>query len=188
MSTASVEGGIGGRLTHKSCALEQVEAQLDNNVVFVAQDSQDLASDPPAGSRSARKSGAAGIATYFFMTSTLTFFMSTFWLNSGGNLVCRSSFASTLAAILMRWKITEGAGGYCEERNVSHGVWKIVIWLGCLRLRKLGKSNRILEYEFQWQQRNRCFDHVLCKPTLTWTTFHLTVAGSWRTCGFNAWG
>jgi hypothetical protein len=33
------------------------------------------------------------------MTSTLTFFMSTFWLKSGGNLVCFSSFASTLDAM-----------------------------------------------------------------------------------------
>ena len=44
----------------------------------------------------------AGVA-YFFMTCTLTFCMSTFWLNSGGNLVLLRSFASTpvaMAAVL----------------------------------------------------------------------------------------
>jgi hypothetical protein len=38
--------------------------------------------------------------THFFITSTLTFFMSTFWLNSAGNLVDFSSFASTLDAMM----------------------------------------------------------------------------------------
>ena len=37
---------------------------------------------------------------YFFMTSTLTFCMSTFWLNSAGNLVNLSSLASTLEAMV----------------------------------------------------------------------------------------
>lgn len=42
-----------------------------------------------------------GWVLYFFITSTFTFFMSTFWLNSGGNLVCLSSFASTFVAMLV---------------------------------------------------------------------------------------
>lgn len=50
---------------------------------------------------------------YFFMTSTLTFCMSTFWLNSAGNLVNLSSLASTLEAMesdttaIVRWILNE---------------------------------------------------------------------------------
>jgi len=39
--------------------------------------------------------------TYFFRTSTLTFCMSTFVLNSGGNFVDFNNFASTELAILI---------------------------------------------------------------------------------------
>ena len=48
-----------------------------------------------------------GNSAHFFMTSILTLVMSTLRLNSGGNLVRLSSFASTLDAILARtrdWK------------------------------------------------------------------------------------
>ncbi len=38
--------------------------------------------------------------THFFITCTLTFCISTFWLNSGGNLVLLSSFASTPVAMV----------------------------------------------------------------------------------------
>lgn len=43
-----------------------------------------------------------GKATYFFITSILTLVISTFLLNSGGNLVRLISFASTLDAIFAR--------------------------------------------------------------------------------------
>lgn len=42
---------------------------------------------------------------YFFMTSTLTFCMSTFWLNSAGNFVDLSSLASTLEAMVRRMNV-----------------------------------------------------------------------------------
>jgi hypothetical protein len=65
---------------------------------------------------------AAGTIAYFFITSTLTLFMSTFWLNSGGNLVCRSSFVSTLAAMLTQKRLSTRCsislrlfGRVCEE-------------------------------------------------------------------------
>jgi hypothetical protein len=38
------------------------------------------------------------------MTWRLTFFMSTFWLNSGGNLVDFSSRASTPDAMMSGWQ------------------------------------------------------------------------------------
>lgn len=41
------------------------------------------------------------LAIHFFMRSTLTFSISTFWLNSGGNLVARRRFWSTLRAIVL---------------------------------------------------------------------------------------
>lgn len=40
------------------------------------------------------------VKAYFFMTSTLTFCISTFWLNSGGNFVCFNSFWSTVSAMV----------------------------------------------------------------------------------------
>lgn len=51
----------------------------------------------------------AVVGHYFFMTSTLTFCMSTFWLNSAGNFVDLSSLESTLEAMvsdmiaIVRW-------------------------------------------------------------------------------------
>lgn len=55
--------------------------------------------------------GRRGAHAYFFMTWRLTFCMSTFWLNSGGNLVARKSFWSTVAAMFaQRW---------CELRGVE---------------------------------------------------------------------
>lgn len=53
------------------------------------------------------------------MTSTLTFFMSTFWLNSGGNLVCRSNFASTLNAMPIEWRRFKEAGEMPLDRLVD---------------------------------------------------------------------
>lgn len=46
--------------------------------------------------------GANTGLTYFFMTCRLTLVMSTFWLNSGGNLVLLRSFASTPVAMMGR--------------------------------------------------------------------------------------
>jgi hypothetical protein len=43
----------------------------------------------------------SGTLAYFFITSMFTFCISTFWLNSGGNLVCARSFWSTELAILV---------------------------------------------------------------------------------------
>ena len=36
-------------MTYKPCTLEQIEAQLNDDIVFVTQDLRDLASYPPAG-------------------------------------------------------------------------------------------------------------------------------------------
>jgi hypothetical protein len=49
--------------------------------------------------------------TDFFITSTLTFCMSTFWLNSGGNLVDFSSFWSTEVAMSPRSALIAQLGG-----------------------------------------------------------------------------
>lgn len=42
----------------------------------------------------------SGVETDFFMTCRLTFCISTFWLNSGGNLVLFKSLASTPVAMV----------------------------------------------------------------------------------------
>lgn len=55
--------------------------------------------------------GRRGADTHFFMTWRLTFCMSTFWLNSGGNFVARKSFWSTVAAMV--------AQGWCELHRVE---------------------------------------------------------------------
>lgn len=67
---------------------------------------------------------------HFFITSTFTFLMSTFWLKSAGNFVCFSSFASTLVAIMdddlngsrfremvdgRRWRSVGKNGNYINE-------------------------------------------------------------------------
>lgn len=46
---------------------------------------------------------------HFFMTWRLTFCISTFWLNSGGNLVARKSFWSTVAAMFAQGRTRTGA-------------------------------------------------------------------------------
>ena len=68
------------------------------------------------------------LRSYFFMTSTLTFCISTFWLNSGGNLVDLRSFASTVEAMPLSkyltmhfWKdvgITSASMNLIHEMNL----------------------------------------------------------------------
>lgn len=55
-----------------------------------------------------------GLRTYFFMTWRLTLVMSTFWLNSRGNLVLFSSFASTPVAMIAVVSVVR-----------SHLVWRV---------------------------------------------------------------
>lgn len=52
--------------------------------------------------------------TYFFMTWRLTLVMSTFWLNSGGNLVVLSNLASTPVAM-----IADCSGSHLDRRRSS---------------------------------------------------------------------
>lgn len=59
-----------------------------------------------------------GVA-YFFMTSMLTLVMSTFRLNSGGNLVFLSSFASTLAAMML---VSATESGERRRRGRGRGM------------------------------------------------------------------
>jgi hypothetical protein len=56
-----------------------------------------------------------GTYTYFFITSTLTFCMSTFWLNSGGNFVDFNNFASTLLAIVTALRTRSATRGVRME-------------------------------------------------------------------------
>lgn len=70
-----------------------------------------------------------GKITHFFITSMLTLVMSTFWLNSGGNLVCRSSFLSTGVAIARRERLREverrGRNARVEGANMSTARWSV---------------------------------------------------------------
>lgn len=62
--------------------------------------------------------------TYFFMTCRLTLVMSTFWLNSGGNLVVLSNLASTPVAMLSdddHAPVEARHSGECELRFPSTG-------------------------------------------------------------------
>ena len=104
------------RHTHVARTLEQIEAQFDYHVIFVTKDLSDLACNPSEVLVS-DKLQSAGRPAYFFMTSIFTFCMSTFWLNSSGNLVCARSFWSTEAAIL-----AESTLASCAEGNVSVGI------------------------------------------------------------------
>lgn len=101
MTTSSAHRGSA---TYESRSLNQIEAQFDHDIILTAQYLRDLAGDPSRhGTASARTlvaSGREGSRTHFFMTCRLTLVMSTFWLNSGGNLVLLRSFASTPVAIL----------------------------------------------------------------------------------------
>jgi hypothetical protein len=89
-------------LTHKAFAFDKIEAQLGHNIILIAQDICDLAGDPSALRIvvSLLKPKWESCHTNFFMTSTLTFCMSTLRLNSGGNFVDFNNFASTLVAML----------------------------------------------------------------------------------------
>lgn len=98
-----------GKATHVSRPLYEVEAKLNDHIVFTAQDLRDLARYPSEQevTRQSRRyvietGGAGGGLTYFFMTCRLTLVMSTFWPNSGGNLVLLRSFASTPVAMVRR--------------------------------------------------------------------------------------
>jgi hypothetical protein len=65
--------------TYKSRSFHQVVAELDNNIVIVFEDLCDLASDPSASRAVSFILPVLEIGrAYFFITSTLTFCMSTF--------------------------------------------------------------------------------------------------------------
>jgi hypothetical protein len=88
-------------MTYKAFSFDKVEAQLNHNVVFIAKNFCNLACNPSVHAISLwLKQRLERCHTNFFMTSTLTFCISTFWLNSGGNFVVLRSFASTLVAIV----------------------------------------------------------------------------------------
>lgn len=98
-----------GEVTHVSGSLDEIEAKLNDHIILTAQDLRDL-SRYPSERGVTRQSRRAALAreepvravTYFFMTCRLTLVMSTFWLNSGGNLVLLRSFASTPVAMMGR--------------------------------------------------------------------------------------
>jgi len=91
-----------GMCTDMAAALDEVKDELNDHVVLAPQDFCDSVGDPSASLASApvSRSTRGGRDTHFFMTCTLTFCISTFWLNSGGNLVLLSSFASTPVAMV----------------------------------------------------------------------------------------
>lgn len=91
--------------TYESRSFEQIKAELNHHVVFISQNLRDAASDP---SILFSMLLLLIVRTHFFMTSILTLFMSTFRLNSGGNLVCRSSLASTLVILTTLWGLVKG--------------------------------------------------------------------------------
>lgn len=109
--------------THESRALYEVEAQLDDNIILTAQYLRYLAGNPSRYSYTLADGGRSRPAcsdstdTHFFMTCRLTFCMSTFWLNSGGNLVLLRSLASTPVAM----RGNDLAGGTLRSGAVGGG-------------------------------------------------------------------
>lgn len=87
-----------------------------------------------------------GKITHFFITSMLTLVMSTFWLNSGGNLVCRSSFLSTGVAIARRERLREverrGRNARVEGANMSTARWSVRAYRGRLEYQAMRKAVR----------------------------------------------
>lgn len=80
-----------------------------------------------------RSEKTPGKVTYFFITSILTLVISTFLLNSGGNLVRLISFASTLDAIFARVG-GEGRKAHDEqtrEIDVRGVLIALVVVRGC---------------------------------------------------------
>ena len=98
-------------LTHVSGALNEVEAQLCDDIIFATKNLGDLSCNPSVehgniSTLAETPEGWNGQSTHFFMTCRLTFCMSTFWLNSGGNFVLLRSFASTpVAMVANRWGV-----------------------------------------------------------------------------------
>lgn len=89
-----------------SGALDQIEAHLNDDIVFAAQNLGNPVGNPSArtavsaGTSGAHDRACWGPVTNFLMTCRLTFCMSTFWLNSAGNLVDFKSRASPAEAIV----------------------------------------------------------------------------------------
>lgn len=85
------------------------EAELDNDVILVPQYLGDLTCNPSVGGEKAmsvnRRYRKKPGESHFFITSILTLVISTFLLNSGGNLVRLISLASTLDAIFARIQV-----------------------------------------------------------------------------------
>jgi hypothetical protein len=66
-------------LTYKAFAFDEIEAQLNHDIILIAENFCDLACDPSVHAISLRlKPRLERCHTNFFMTSTLTFCMSTF--------------------------------------------------------------------------------------------------------------
>lgn len=89
--------------TYVSGSFNQIETQLNDHIIFAAQNIRYFVGNPSVnfvntgyGDAADTKSRAT---THFFMTCRFTFCMSTFLLNSGGNLVDFKSLASVLDAI-----------------------------------------------------------------------------------------
>lgn len=71
----------------------------------------------------------AGLGMHFFITCRLTFCMSTFWLNSGGNFVLLRSFASTPVAMAARRCGIASSGRSCCGAPWAESRWTV----GCIR-------------------------------------------------------
>lgn len=90
-----------------SSALDQVAAELDDDVIVVAQDVGDPSGNPSKWEKRQlvwekmhrEDETESVLAAYFFITWRLTFCVSTFWLKIGGNFVLLRSFASTPVAM-----------------------------------------------------------------------------------------
>jgi len=89
--------------TYIARAFQEVEAQFDNDIIFISKNLGDTTSNPSVTesnqSTNCFSIRIRGRRSYFFITSMFTLVMSTFRENSGGNLVDLSNFRSTGVAI-----------------------------------------------------------------------------------------
>ena len=88
-------------VTYVAGGFNEVEAQLNDNVILCTKDLGYSVRDPSIVKVSRAQKPCIRVMPYPLITSKLTLFMSTFWLNSGGNLVALKSFWSTVAAMVV---------------------------------------------------------------------------------------
>lgn len=115
------------RSTYISGTLNQVEAHFNDNIILVAKNLGDATGDPSVEMLAHATDGCAWCGwTNFFMTARLTFCMSTFLLNSGGNLVVFNNRASVLDAILPQdvkeWMQDENWLEMCRCKDDASGT------------------------------------------------------------------